>query len=258
MSSYAGRHAELYDLFYGDKPYREEAVFVHDCLRKFGRSPTGEILELACGTGSHAFELEKLGYHITAADHSQDMLKVARRRAAKTDSKVLFISRDMRELQTLCKEYDAAVCLFDSIGYLRTNEALAQAFAGIHRCLRADGLFIFEFWNAPAMLSQYSPVRVRRWNVPQGEVIRISETTLDRENRLAGVDYTVIELKNDSTYSSFRETQINRYFLVEEMRAMISAADFEVLKNFAGFQESERIDDQTWHIVAVARKKPNS
>ena len=69
MSSYAGRHAELYDLFYADKPYAEEAAFVHRCLKKFGASSTREVLELACGTGRHAFELEKHGYRITAIDH---------------------------------------------------------------------------------------------------------------------------------------------------------------------------------------------
>jgi ubiquinone/menaquinone biosynthesis C-methylase UbiE len=56
MSSYAGRYAELYDLSYSDKPYTEEAALVHDCLQRFGVSPSREILELACGTGQHAFD----------------------------------------------------------------------------------------------------------------------------------------------------------------------------------------------------------
>lgn len=255
MSSYLGRHAELYDLFYADKPYAEEAAFVHECLRKFGRSPTREILEIACGTGSHAFQLEKYGYHITASDYSEDMLRVARRRAIDSGSKILFVRSDMRELKVPAEDYDTVICLFDSIGYLRTNKALANALGAIRRRLRPNGIFIFEFWHAPAMLSRYSPVRVRKWTTPEGEVVRISETTLDKENQLANVDYTVYELKNDGTYSTFHETQTNRYFLIEEMRELISAADLKAVKFFAGFQESESIDDQTWHVVAVAQNK---
>ena len=254
MSSYAGRHAELYDLFYADKPYAEEAAFVHHRLGQFGLFPAREILELACGTGRHAFELEKYGYRITATDYSADMLHVARARAAQTRSKVVFTPGDMRALQVPATEYDAVICLFDSIGYLKTNKALAEALAGIRRSLRPSGLFIFEFWHAAAMLSQYSPVRVRRWNTSNGEVIRISETALDPKNNLANVDYTIYELKKDGTYSTVRETHTNRFFSIEEMRALVSAANFEVVKFFAGFREEESIGDETWHVVAVVRK----
>ena len=205
MSSYAGRYAELYDLSYSDKPYTEEAAFVHDCLQRFGVSPSREILELACGTGRHAFELEQYGYQITATDRSPAMLQVARRRASEIGSKVAFASGDMQHLQLPTKEWDAVVCLFDSIGYLKTDEALR----GVWKRLLPDGLFIFEFWHAPAMLNQYSPVRVRRWKTSKSEIVRISETTLDRKNQLPDVDYTVYELNNDGTYSTLRETHTN-------------------------------------------------
>jgi hypothetical protein len=89
-------------------------------------------------------------------------------------------------------------------------------------------------------------------------VIRISETALDRKNQLANVDYTIHELKKDGTYSTVRETQTNRFFAKEEIRTLVSAADFEVLKFFAGFQQDESIGADTWHVVAVVRKSPDS
>jgi SAM-dependent methyltransferase len=254
MSNYAGRYAELYDLFYADKPYAEEARFVHERIQEFGGHPTREVLELACGTGRHALELEKFDYQITATDGSPDMLQVASRRAAKNGSKIVFVASDMRDLHLLSKEFDAAICLFDSIGYLKTDDAVRDVLAKIWNHLRSDGLFIFEFWHAPAMLNQYSPVRVRRWKNSDREIVRISETMLDRGKRLADVDYTIYELKNDGTYSSFRETHTNRYFSVDEMKGFISNAKFDPLKFFAGFNKQEPITDDTWHVVAVSRK----
>src|SRR5436309_11570076 len=138
MTPYAGRYAELYDLFYGDKPYAEEAAFVRDCLRAFGIFRVREILELACGTGGHALELEKFGYQVTATDRSPEMLEVARQRAAKCSSKVQFVAADMQRLQLNKKDWDAAVCLFDSIGYLKTDEGLIVALNEIWNHLRAD------------------------------------------------------------------------------------------------------------------------
>ena len=251
MSNYAGRYAALYDLFYADKPYADEARFVHDCIREFGLRPTREILELACGTGRHAIELEKFGYQITATDRSADMLAVARQRYA--GSGIIFALADM-ENPELPEQYDAVICLFDSIGYLKTDEALHVTLSKIGEHLRAGGLFIFEFWHAPAMLSQYSPTRRRKWKTADGEIVRTSTTTLDRENRLANVHYTVEEIRNDGTRSTFHETHINRFFSIDEMRTLLSDTKFEPVKFFGGFDRIAPITSHTWHIVAVARK----
>src|SRR5215467_8852502 len=127
MSVYAGRYAQLYDLFYADKPYADEAAFVHERIREFSSTPAHDILELACGTGGHAIELEKLGYDVTATDRSPDMLQVARQRAAKNRSKIRFVPTEMQTIDLPKKDWDAAFCLFDSIGYLKSDEAVTNA-----------------------------------------------------------------------------------------------------------------------------------
>jgi SAM-dependent methyltransferase len=254
MSSYIGRHAELYDVFYADKPYAEEAAFVHQCLQQYSVGTTRRLLELACGTGSHALELEKYGYEIVATDYSKDMLVHARRKATQADSLIDFRQQDMRELDVADGPFDAVICLFDSIGYVETNEALVRVLQGVSRHLRPDGLFVFEFWHAAAMLRSYDPVRVRRWPVSEGEVVRISETELDCARQLARVTYTIYELGHDGTYTNVKETQTNRYFLVQEMAGWLSSCGFTPLKWFAGFAHDENITEQTWHIVAVARR----
>jgi len=254
MSSYIGRHAELYDIFYADKPYAEEAAFVHQCLQQYSVGTTHRLLELACGTGTHALALEKLGYEIVATDYSEDMLAYARRKAAEGGSSADFRWQDMRALDVADRPFDAAICLFDSIGYVETNEALRQVLQGTHRHLRPDGLFVFEFWHAVAMLRNHDPVRVRRWSMPKGELVRISETKLDYAKQLARVTYTIYELRHDGTYASLKETQTNRYFLVQEMAGWLSSCGFMPLKWFAGFAPDGSITEQTWHIVAVARK----
>jgi ubiquinone/menaquinone biosynthesis C-methylase UbiE len=252
MVSYAGRHAELYDLFYADKAYDAEALFVHNCLERFGVGPGSKLFELACGTGSHAFALEKLGYEIMATDNSEGMLEVAKEKASANGSRVQFRLQDMTELSTN-GSYDAVICLFDSIGYVRTNENLRKVFAGVKGQLKTGGLFVFEFWHAAAMLCHYDPVRVRRWKTKSSELVRISETSLDCAKQLSSVSYIVYELNDDHTYSTLQETHTNRYFLVQEMAEWLTSAGFSPLAWFSGFTDNEGIDDQTWHVVAVAR-----
>jgi ubiquinone/menaquinone biosynthesis C-methylase UbiE len=254
MNPYSGRYAELYDIFYKDKPYASEAAFVHTCLKEYGRRPTIDVLELACGTGSHAIELEKLGYTVTATDYSDSMLAVARKKAASLSSDVEFYKQDMRSLNLQRGPFDAVVCLFDSIGYAVTNEALRQTLQGIHRSLHTDGLFVFEFWNAGAMLRNFDPVRVRQWFTEKSEVLRISETMLDHTWQICKVSYRVLELNNDGTYVQFKEIHAVRYFLLQEMAALLENNGFSPLKWFTGFSAGEDISDNTWHIISVARK----
>jgi hypothetical protein len=105
------------------------------------------------------------------------------------------------------------------------------------------------------MLSAYSPRRERRWKIDNIKVVRTSETALDRDNGLAKVEYTVTERKNDGTCKTLRESHVNRFFSVDEMRTILSSASFEPLELCAGFNKTEPITDDTWHIVAVARRK---
>ena len=253
MSSYIGRHAKLYDLFYADKPYEKETAFVHSCLQLYSNGHAKRLLELACGTGTHALAFEKCGYTVIATDYSRDMLDRARIKAKQVASPVDFRWQDMRTLDMPDYPFDAVLCLFDSIGYVVTNEALLQVLQGVRRCLRPEGLFIFEFWHASAMLKGYDPLRVRRWIVPNGEVVRISETVLDRDKKLASVTYSIYELNNDGTFSSLKETQINRFFMVGEMADWLSASGFSPVKWFSGFSDDEHITEATWHVVAIAR-----
>ena len=170
-------------------------------------------------------------------------------------SKVEFRQHDMRAVPAAEKPYDVVVCLFNSLGYVATNEALQQVFDGVHRLLRRDGLFIFEFWHAAAMLRSYDPVRVRRWHVDSGEILRISETQLEPSKQLATVTYHIYELNKDGTFTAFTKSQVNRYFLVQEMAVWLSANHFTAVKWFAGFEENKPIDQEAWHVLAVARSQ---
>lgn len=259
MSSYLGRHAELYDLFYAEKPYAHEAAFVDQLIRQHTapREDRGKLLELACGTGRHALELERLGHDIVATDYSADMLACARRRGEQAESRVAFHEADMRRLADCPaiadRKFDAAYALFDSIGYVQTNEAVRDTFAGVARRLAPGGVFVFEFWHAAAMLRGYDPLRVRRWPTPEGELLRISETTLDCAKQLCHVRYEILDLSRDGRFERIVETQTNRYFLVQEMAALAESGGMTLITCYAGFSR-EPVDEKTWHVVAVARR----
>src|SRR5262249_25452624 len=147
-----------------------------------------------------------------------------------------FFSQDMCALDLKSRDFDAASCLFDAIGFVVTNENIDRALRSIARHVKPRGLLVMEFWHAAAMLRHFDPVRVRRWKTAKGDILRISETSLDYARQQASVRYQVLQLCNDSTYTSFEEVQTNRFFLQQEMAALLTHAGWQPLDWFAGFQ----------------------
>jgi SAM-dependent methyltransferase len=250
VAPYSGRYAELYDLFYSDKRYDQEASFIDRLLRENASQPVQLLLEIACGTGTNACLMQEKGYTVVATDRSEDMLACARR---KNDA-VVFRHQDMCQLDVPERPFDAILCLFDSIGYVRSTEAVLQILRGVRDHLQSGGLFLFDFWHAAAMLRAYEPLRVRRWSTPLGEVIRLVETRLDVERSLAEVIYTVFDPRGDGTYVVFRENHVNRYFLCEEMAGMADRAGLEVVSWFNGYSTDKPITQGTWHVLALLRR----
>ena len=131
----------------------------------------GRLLDVACGSGRHAREFAALGWDVTGVDYSPDLLARAR------EAGIAVHEQDMRKLDVPGAPFDAVTCLFDSIGYPQDNDGIVAALAGMRRHGRRVAV---EFLHAPALLAHADPVRVRRFELPDGgELLRVSETTLD-------------------------------------------------------------------------------
>ena len=254
MSSYLGRYAQHYDLIYREKPYQHEAASILTILQKNKASETKTLLDLACGTGSHAFEFEKLNLQVTGVDYSADLLQVARNKAKQLNSQVNFIEMDMRKLELPQFKFDAVTCLFDSIGYLQTNPDIVSVFKNVKTHLSNDGLLILEFWHATPMLRDYDPLRVKTWDFSGGQLMRIAESQLDFEKQTCEVNYKLFELYENGTFTTYGETQTNRFFLLQEMKALLELGGFRVVENYSDFSLNKTIDSSTWHILTVAKK----
>jgi SAM-dependent methyltransferase len=250
INSFTGLHAKLYDTIYADKPYAAEARFVVERLEQaLGRRPR-TLLDVACGTGRHAAEFAAMGIEVTGVDINDELLAHARERVPAVD----FVAQDMTELDLGDARFDAVTCLFDSIGYPQRDELVIAALDGARRHLDAAGAFAFEFLHAPAMLAHAAPVRVRRWELPDGsELLRVSETELDAARQLMEVSYDLLELRPDGSYSRWNEQQSNRFFTLDEMTALTAAAGLVVDAAMPAYEERAQIDTDTFHVLAVAR-----
>lgn len=253
MSDYTGRYAQIYDAIYAGKPYKDEVDFI-DKLSIEHRRTRGSLLDMACGTGTHAFMLSDLGYEVVAFDLSESMLDVAQKKQTATPCPAQFLHGDMRTFQYEEKQFDVIVCLFNAIGYITETQDMLKTLGQVYNNLAPGGLFIFDFWNAAAMLRNFEPVRVLRIPKKESEIIRISETSLNYPQQTCSVKYTLIELLNNGSYHQTEESQLNRFFTVNEMEGLLTTAGLKAISWHEGLTEGTDITTETWHIGAVAKR----
>ena len=139
----------FYDRIYGSfKNYEQECRDIHLWLEKEHTS-AGTILDVACGTGEHARLLHKLfGYEVDGIDLDPGLIALAREK----NPAGMFCQGDMTDC-TLKKSYDVVMCLFSSIGYVKTLERVVATLQRFKEHLKDDGIIIVEPWFQPGILT---------------------------------------------------------------------------------------------------------
>ena len=162
------KSAMYYDLIYSWKNYKKEANTIRVLINKYNKSGGRDLLEIACGTGKHTEYLKK-HYRIIAINLHPEMLQIARKRA----KNVTYKQADMTKL-SINKKFDAIICLFSSIGYVKTYTNLKKTLRGFSQHLKQGGVVIIEPWIKPAdyhigtpMMNTYSDkdIKIARLSV---------------------------------------------------------------------------------------------
>ncbi|MDX6552185.1 MAG: hypothetical protein QOH74_673 [Gaiellales bacterium] len=136
------RSARFYDAIYSFKDYAAESERIDREIQ--ARKPGSRtLLDVACGTGAHLAHLVDR-YFAEGVDLSAEQLEIARARLPEVPLHVA----DMVELD-VGRRFDAVICLFSAIGYVRTVERLNKAVAAMTRHLEPGGVLIVEPWLTP-------------------------------------------------------------------------------------------------------------
>lgn len=217
-------YASYYDLFYEQKDYRAEAAYVCRHLRQ--HAPAARcVFELGCGTGGHAAGLVDGGYRITGVDLSDVMLARAERRRSSwspdRQAVVRFIKGDARTVR-VGEAFDAIVSLFHVVSYQTSNADLEAMFRTAADHLAPDGVFAFDFWYGPAVLSERPETRARNMENEHVRVTRIARSRLRENENLVDVNFEVlVEEKSGGRLQRIEELHVMRYLFLPEIDAVL-------------------------------------
>ena len=218
--------ASVYDAIYTKKQYAHEARVV-DKLIQSNKVQGKTLLDLGCGTGKHCVEFAHLGYVPTGIDCSLPMLTIARQNMKKARCSFNLVHANIISYRAR-KKFDVAVSLFHVLSYQLTNASVVKYFQAARRCIKPDGLFIFDCWYGPGVFLHTPKNRTQRFQFNNSRVTRTKKSVWDVERDIVRVYHTLYlhGPKNPPTH----ELHSMRYFFLPELSHVLSTTGFRLLQ----------------------------
>lgn len=248
MSQVFAAYGKYYDILYQDKDYEAECDIVEGLFRRHSPKPVASVLDAACGTGGHAIPLASRGYHITAFDASEDMV----RRARAKSERIPFHVQDLRDFN-IEGRFDACICMFAAMNYLTITADIQKALTGIRRHLKPEGLLVFDFWNGSAVLRMLPETRVKTVCGGGRKILRLVQPELDALHHLCRSHYHLIVIQDGTVVDEITETHVVRYFFPQEIIHYLDDTGFDTV-HLSPFPDLEgKLDETAWNAIAVAK-----
>ena len=246
-----GDYAYYYNAFYHDKNYAAESSQVDVLLRRYG-SNVKKIINYGCGTGRHDIELFKLGYDCTGIDMSPLMVDIAKENSREEKLDISFSVEDIRKYEPT-QMFDAVISLFHVMSYQNSNDDILSAFRSARKALNRGGLFLFDVWYGPGVLSDQPAVRIKEVQTEQHKLIRIARPIMHDKTNIVDVNYEVLIIdKKSNETKTINETHHMRYFFRPELEFYLKQAGFELVDNL-DCDTLGKTDYSSWTSYFVAR-----
>jgi predicted TPR repeat methyltransferase len=246
-------YADFHDSLYEDKNYQEECNFVKSIFETYSEKKVNSILDIGCGTGSHALVFADMSYAVTGVDISENMLEIARKKASDQKKHIKFVQQDIKHLK-LPQKFDATVAMFAVMSYQTTNQDFEDTLTSVRKHLNTGGLFIFDVWFGPAVLTQKPADRVKIIEQRDKKVIRYAHPVLDIIKHTVEVNYTVLEIARDHVVTETKESHLMRFFFCQGLKYFLAKSGLEVLKIIPFMEINGVLSEDNWNVSVVARR----
>lgn len=214
-----------YDALYvNEREYEPEAAKVKELLAKHGAPAGGDLLILACGTGGHV-PYFKDSHKVSGLDLSEDMLALAREKFPD----LRFHRGDLTDF-SLEDHFDAMICLYGSIGFVKTVENLKSSLRSMAAGLRPGGLALITPWSTVEDFKDL--IVVDAVDRPDLKIARMEQVRLKEPKVVEVTFHHLIGKGNEVDY--LRQSMEIGLFSREEHLASMSEAGLQIVEEYTG------------------------
>ncbi len=215
-----------YDRLTNDVDYQKIVDFYHRILGTENLKPR-TAADLACGTGSVALILARMGYAVTAVDMSEEMLTVAAQKAQEACLPVQLVCQKLQSLR-LPRGVDMAVCALDGLDYILSPSDCKEAIRRVYKALNPGGIFIFDV-NTPEKLRAMDG---QVFLDEDDDVYCVWRGEFDEETNICSYGMDLFQRSGSIWHRSFEEHREYAYS-AEQLKAYLKAAGFTHIRIYA-------------------------
>ena len=209
--------AKYYDLIYHWKDYKAEAHTVKELIKKYKNSDGKKLLDVGCGTGMHLKYFND-DFSCTGIDINNEMVEVAKCKV----KNVIFEQGDMIDF-SLKTEYDAILCLFSSIGYVKTYSNLEKTIKNFAKHLKKEGVLIIEPWFTKSTYWVGEP-GMTIYDGKDIKIARLNTTKIEGNLSIMEMHYLIAERNEEIKY--FSDTHEVGLFEIDRTLEFMEKAKF--------------------------------
>ncbi|OVE78565.1 hypothetical protein BVY01_05105 [bacterium I07] len=216
--------ADVYDEIMDHVDYENWADYICRVFKRYG---TGiqNILEGGCGTGSLDLILTGKGYNVFGFDLSRDMINKAVNRVR---GRVWL--GDIRCISVRPKQWDAFLCLYDTVQYLNISE-ISGLMEEVKGLLRPGGLFIFDVVTEHHILKHWQAYSE---NYPGDGWQVMRRSWYEREEQCLHTEFTIGIRQSGMTHEHHRQW----IFKLSDITDLITTSGLQHVASLHGFSMS--------------------
>jgi SAM-dependent methyltransferase len=243
-------YSQYYDLLYKDKDYQSETDYIFNLIKAHNPG-TRTVLELGCGSGTHAGFLCARHLVVKGIERSESMVNLALQKNIPGFSPIV---GDITSF-SLSEQFDTAISLFHVISYLTRNTELLNCFTNTSHHLKTGGIFIFDVWYSPAVYAQKPETRIKRMENDKISVTRIAESEMKTSQNTVNVHFEVlIRDKKTNIVETLTELHPMRHFSIPEIELVAQQTGFKVIRQ-EEFLTGKLPGEDTWGVCFVLQKQ---
>lgn len=247
-------YSECYDLMYANKSYDQETEFVVTALKQ-SAIESGSILSIGAGTLNYEIRIAQQGYSIHGIDQSQVMLDLGKKKLAALDlSNISLEKGDMLALPKYDRVFDAALIMFNVLGYCRSGDEVDRVFAGVARNIRPGGAFVFDCWNKRAVLADPPQSKWKKFSQGDRELYRLTEA---RPLGSGAVDLHIELIQIAADGGLRRELEVHQVhsWSLDELTEIAARHGFNLAHSCAFPEWNKPISEDHWPMAVIFKKR---
>lgn len=238
--------AEYYDLFANSGDL--------DFFRQMASQIEGKILELACGTGRVSLELAKQGHEVVGIDAVEEMLEIAKKKAADAGSEVerrtTYVQGNLTDFSV--PESFKLIIIPSSFKFNLTTEQQLLCLQSIKKHLDDDGIFILDHYPGGIRVEYdvrtQGPFKYKDCSVKRDVTIR---SDIMNQIQQFTMRYT-IEYP-DGRKEEFQTSNVQSLIFEREIELLVRIAGFKIVEEYGDWDFSAKSDCYSRRILVLQK-----